>query len=159
MKIKKNLQGLLVGISMLGIGGCASNGISLNNSFYGNDKNPIKVEEMLYGVETYEKNMFRNYLEVVDDAIVVDNKKDPSQNRVSKINGGYIGVVDAMKNERDKDYYIAAGIATTNAAILGLAIVGVVNSGSSGGNTKSVQTGPKVGTPSSGVTGVFSPIR
>lgn len=87
--------------------------------------------ERIIAIDTYQKNMLRNYGESVDNALSGEELDFK----------GKLGVVHQMQNERIKDYAINAGMAILNTA----GTIYLINILDSSGSTSSKKT-PTIGT-------------
>lgn len=137
----------LAGITLLG--GCSV--IDSNRSLYEINRGgkALPLQTQLSTVDTYQKNLFRNYMEAADDTIP-NNSMFGGEPEV--VQGRY-GVVREMQKERDGDAVIGTGVLLSNVAITyGLVRVLSGDDGSShgSGNNSNPVVDPNSKTMSSG---------
>ena len=123
--------------------------VNANRSMYApNIDGNITTQQRVETMDTYQKNLFRNFTEVADD--VAKGKKE--------VAGGMYGVVQEMQTERDKDYAIGVGVLLTNAAVTGAIIYGVT-----GGDESTKTRGPNgsmgAGSPNRNIDDVTTAIK
>ncbi|MDA3856598.1 MAG: hypothetical protein PF569_10170 [Candidatus Woesearchaeota archaeon] len=110
MKLNKGLVGLMAGITLL-TSGCSV--IDANRSLYEMDRKGkvLSPEKQMVAVDSYQKNLFRNYMEAADDTMP---KSEGLFDRKPEVVYGRSAVVKEMQKERDGDGYIGVGVLAGN---------------------------------------------
>ncbi len=160
MKTKKNLVGILAGLSMLGVTGCATvNRVTLteSNNYKGNTAEYFaKVNDVETTLDAAETNREARCLRELDQFKY--KTKDEAYKELSKC-------VD-KKRDGDIAKYMIISVLVDGVKLYGLVNgLGLIHNGGSGsGNYGSVTPpsthhGPTIGTPTQGYTHIWKPIQ